>query len=124
MKLICALVVLAALASSAQAASERITTGPYTVSFDLNTTMNYTVKILPAKELDNQTYIKYQIIASTDNSSWATVAINEYKDLQDSNIEDELRYKALLFGKKNDTFAGERTFVAERTIDGQKSVYD
>ena len=118
MKLIYTLVVLAALALSAQAAPERITTGPYTVSFDLNTTMNYTVEILPAREMGNQTYTKYQIIASTNNSSWATVAIDDYRDLQDSNIKDELRYRVLVIGKENGTFAG------ERIIDGKKGVFN
>lgn len=118
MKLIYTMVVIACLASSAQAAPERITTGPYTVSFDLNTTMNYAVEILPAKEMGNKTYTKYQIIASTNNSSWATVVIDDYRDLQDSNIKDELRFRSLLIGKENGTFAG------ERTIDGQKGVFN
>ncbi|HWQ20739.1 MAG TPA: hypothetical protein VN455_13230 [Methanotrichaceae archaeon] len=118
MKLIYALVVIAALASSAQAVPERITTGPYTVSFDMNTTMNYTVEILPAREMGNETYAIYQIVASTDNSSWATIVIDDYRDLQDSNIKDELRYRNLLIGKENGTFAG------ERKIDGKKGVFN
>lgn len=118
MRLLYVLITFLALASLSMAAPERVTAGPYTISFDLNTTMNYTVDILPAKEIDNQTYTKYQIIASTNNASWATIAIDDYRDLQDSNIKDELRYRTILLGKESGTFAG------ERMIDGRIGVFD
>jgi hypothetical protein len=85
-----AFVMMLVLASAASATSERITTGPYTISFDLNTSLNYTMDIQPAKEENDS--VEYVVTANIDNQSMARIAVIEYKNPVDSTLWTIKRY--------------------------------
>ncbi len=72
------------LSSLATSAPESSQLGPYAVTFDMNTEMQYEVIPLEAGESDAATYYGLQVV--TDNSTWARVVITEYKELIDSTI--------------------------------------
>ena len=73
------------IASVASAAPVTKVTGPYKVSFDLNTTLNYTNII--AKPIETPTSFTYKMLIKTNNSTFAQVAIYESKNLTDSTMD-------------------------------------
>jgi len=78
------LIIMLAGAIVASGAPENKTLGPYNVSFDLNTTMNYS--ILYAKPIVTPTSTTYMMMIKTNNSSLANTAIIEYKNITDSTL--------------------------------------
>lgn len=72
------------LSSLATSAPESSQLGPYAVTFDMNTEMQYEVIPLEAGEAEAATYYGLQVV--TDNSTWARVVISEYKEPIDSTI--------------------------------------
>jgi hypothetical protein len=75
------LLMLSSLATSAPESSQL---GPYAVTFDMNTEMQYEVIPLEVGESDAATYYGLQVV--TDNSTGARVVITENKELIDSTI--------------------------------------
>jgi hypothetical protein len=74
------LVLMLLLATSAYAKHEEISAGPYNVSFDLNTTRDYTVSLSP-ESLENNSSL-YLITIKLDNNTKAGVGISKYNDWQ------------------------------------------
>jgi len=72
------------LTSAAPAIAEKISTGPFRVSFDLNTSMNYSVKEEPLVAVP--AYSVYKLLIATNNSSGAEIGIAEYSNLTDSSL--------------------------------------
>lgn len=75
------------LASVASADPSSITTGPYKVTFDLNTPMNYTVEITPPFEGGN--YTSYSVLINVSNVANAGVYIFDLKKPEDATIAKE-----------------------------------
>ena len=84
MRTVLAFALLLMLSSLATSAPESSQLGPYAVTFDMNTEMQYEVIPLEAGEAEAATYYGLQVV--TDNSTWARVVITEYKELIDSTI--------------------------------------
>jgi hypothetical protein len=80
-----ALMLMLIAASAASAAPETKTIGPYKVSFDLNTTLNYTVKL--EQPIETPANSIYQILLNTYNYTLAKVQVEEYKNLSDSSLD-------------------------------------
>jgi hypothetical protein len=74
------LVLMLLLATSAYAKHEEISAVPYNVSFDLNTSRDYTVSLSP-ESLENNSS-SYQITIKFDNNTKAGVGITKYNDWQ------------------------------------------
>ncbi len=72
-------------ASAASAAPETKIIGPYKVSFDLNTTLNYTVKL--EQPVETPTNSIYQILLNTYNYTLGKIQVEEYKNLSDSSLD-------------------------------------
>lgn len=68
--------------SLAMAAPEIHQVGPYTVSFDMNTNMNYEVRQESPMQTDFA--VAYPLLIVTDNSTAASIFVTEYNDLTDS----------------------------------------
>jgi hypothetical protein len=81
-KLLLATALVLMLSSAALAASETRQLGPYTVSFDLNTNMNYQVQTSNPASTASATVYSMRIL--TDNNTGAGISIIENKDLTDS----------------------------------------
>lgn len=79
-----ACLILLALTSSAFADSSRITTGPYNITFDLNTPKNYTVEVMPPLEENN--YTSYAVLINASNETRAGIYIWDLKTLEDANL--------------------------------------
>ena len=71
MKIVIALMLMLIAASAASAAPEAKIIGPYKISFDLNTTLNYTVKL--EQPIETPTNSIYQILLNTYNYTLAKV---------------------------------------------------
>jgi hypothetical protein len=80
MKAIFALIAMLLLVALASAKPEDVSVGPYKVSFDLNTTMNYTVTPDYQKEAANSSYgaVKIQF----DNQTQALIGITNFTTWQ------------------------------------------
>ncbi len=113
MRLLLALFIMAMLSFSASAATENATTGPYAVSFDLNSSSKYSIQSgMPVKE-DIRT--AYPLLISINNSTEVQITIFEYNDLVDStpDLWQTINSQGLArLGLKNITLA------AEMVIDG------
>ena len=113
MRLLLALFIMAMLSFSASAATENATTGPYVVSFDLNSSSKYSIQSgMPVKE-DIRT--AYPLLISINNSTEVQITIFEYNDLVDStpDLWQTINSQGLArLGLKNITLA------AEMVIDG------
>lgn len=84
MRTVLAFALLLMLSSLATSAPESSQLGPYAVTFDMNTEMQYEVIPLEVGESDAATYYGLQVV--TDNSTGARVVITENKELIDSTI--------------------------------------
>lgn len=85
---------------SAASAESIITTGPYNITFNLNTPRNYSVEILSPFIDDN--YTSYSVLINVSNAAIAGVYIFDLKKPEDVNttaIENE--YKAAVRGMNN-----------------------
>ena len=85
MKLLLAAVLVLMLISLAQAAPETRQLGPFNVSFDMNTNINYTIEKPEVKGDSSAT--PYLLGIKTNNTTWASIGITEYKNLVDSTIQ-------------------------------------
>lgn len=85
MRFIIALMLMLTVASAASAAPETNIIGPYKVSFDLNTTLNYTVKL--EQPIETPTNTIYQILLNTYNYTLGKIQVEEYKNLSDSSLD-------------------------------------
>jgi hypothetical protein len=87
MKLVLALMILLMGAFAAAGAPETATIGPFNISFDMNTTMNYS--ILRAQPLETPALSIYMLQIKTNNSTLAQLSITESKNLSDSTINTD-----------------------------------
>lgn len=81
------------LSSLAIAATETRQVGPYTVSFNVNTNMNYQVSMPNPGVYPFATI--YPLVVMTDNSTGASISITEYKNLTDSTLQSNEENTAL-----------------------------
>ena len=72
------------IATMAHAKTETNTIGTYKVSFDLNTTLNHTVKV--AQPIDSPSAVLYDLSVTTRNYTLARLSIIESKNLTDSTL--------------------------------------
>jgi hypothetical protein len=115
-RLLLALLAAVALAITASALPENVTTGPYSVSFDMNTTLNYTIESFdPVEEADRT---EYQVAINANDSVKAKITIAEYKDLVDSTQSMYVTAKHYYLESKGLNITG----VAEMVIDGMPAV--
>lgn len=81
-KLLIAMVLTMILPSIALAAEETQQLGPYTVSFDMNTDMNYQVHKLDP--IATPFYTTYPMVVMTNNNTGSRIIVTEYKNLIDA----------------------------------------
>ncbi len=100
------------LSSLALAAPESRQLGPYTVSFDLNTNMQYQIQMNDPINTPATTIYSLSIV--TDNNSGAGISIAENNELTDSTISTmkQLAYMGL-------NLTGFNVDIADQTIDGK-----
>lgn len=82
MRISSALLFVLMLGFTASAAPEFATTGPYNVSFDMNTSLNYTVQ--SDTPISDALRTAYPLRIKTNDSFLADIRIYKYKDLTDS----------------------------------------
>lgn len=113
MKLLLATALVLMLSSMALAAPETRQLGPYSVSFDLNTNMNYQVQTSEPSTTASATVYSMRIL--TDNSTGAGISIIENKELTDSTTSTikQLVAMGLAFSGIN------TTNIVDQTIDGK-----
>lgn len=113
MRLLLALFFVVMLASAASAATENVTTGPYSVSFDLNSSLKYSVESgMPVQE---ELRTAYPLFVKVNNTTESQITIFEYKNLVDStpDLWQTINSQGLArLGLRNVTLA------AEMLIDG------
>jgi hypothetical protein len=80
MKLLWASAMLFTLSALAFAEPMEISAGPYNISFDLNTTMEYNVTLKPEVEDNDSSWYHLDIVF--DNDTKAAVGVTTYKDWQ------------------------------------------
>jgi hypothetical protein len=68
----------------ASATLETKTVGPYNVSFDMNTSINYS--ILFSKPVQTSDSSVYLMLVKTNNTTMAQIAIIDYKNITDSTL--------------------------------------
>lgn len=101
------------LSSLAFAGTETRQVGPYTVSFDVNTNMNYQVTMPNPGVYPFATI--YPLVVMTDNSTGASISITEYKNLTDSTLQSNEENTALRMALRGIN----ATAPVERVIDGK-----
>jgi hypothetical protein len=84
MRLILAMIIMLTATLIASGVPETKTMGPYNVSFDLNTTTNYS--ILYAKPIQTPVSTTYMMMIKMNNSTLANLAVIENKNLSDSTL--------------------------------------
>jgi hypothetical protein len=127
MRWIIALIMLFALASVASVAAEKVTLGPYSVSFNLNNSDQYKVKVndpvsgknaqLEPKRWNQANVYSFNIVGN-DNSR-GIVSITQWANSTDATFTQEistLRLEYTCLGFKNITVAFPR-------IDGQNAAF-
>ncbi len=82
--LICICLMLMA-ATMASAGSEKITTGPYDISFDLGTPLNYTVNVF--SPLEDKNYTTYSVDIDVPNQTHSGIYIFEMKTPMDATMD-------------------------------------
>ncbi len=102
------------LSSLALAAPETRQLGPYTVSFDLNTNMNYQIQMSDPLNTPFATIYSMRII--TDNNTGAGISISENKDMTDSTMATIKQLVAMDMALRGVN----ATDISDQTIDGQK----
>lgn len=114
MKALFALVVIVMLATSVSAKPDEISVGPYNVSFNLNTKMNYTVTSDYHAEKGNTSgHVQIRF----DNDTQAIVGISAFDAWQSAGIpRSEFLYMNLALKTDKDVI---NSNVSERSIDGE-----
>jgi hypothetical protein len=112
-KLLIAIIGALMLSSLVFAATETRQVGPYTVSFSVNTNMNYQVTT-PSPAMYPFATI-YPMVVMTDNSTGASVSITEYKNLTDSTMQSNEENTALRMALRGIN----ATTPVARVIDGK-----
>lgn len=103
------------VASIASAAPETKTTGPYEVSFDMNTALNYTVQLAQPYKTPTETI--YPLMIKTDNKTLAQLSIVESMNLTDSTMSTG---KIIIeLGMKNAGYF-KNISASDMVIDGKK----
>ncbi len=77
--------VLLALVAAASADPEKLVVGPYNISFDLGTDLNYSVEVLPPLEGNNST--GYTALINVQNETRVGIYINDMKSPADATLE-------------------------------------
>lgn|GEM_PF-1468363 len=80
MRLLLASAMLLILSALAFAEPEEVSAGPYNISFDLNTTMDYNVTLYPEIEDNDSSWYHLSIVF--DNETKADVGVSAHKDWQ------------------------------------------
>jgi hypothetical protein len=101
------------LASMAIAAPETHQLGPYSVSFNMNTNMKYTVNT-PAPA-ETQFYTAYPMEIVTNNATGASIIITAYKNPTDSTLQTLANFAGLTLAARGFNV----TNLANVTIDGK-----
>jgi len=113
MRLIIAIALLLMLSSLALAAPETRQIGPFTVSFNMNTSMNYQIQTPNPAVYPFVTI--YPIVIVTDNTTGASISITQYNNLTDSTLQVSEEITALRMALRGiNTTAAE-----EQVIDGR-----
>ncbi|VVB72188.1 Uncharacterised protein [uncultured archaeon] len=114
MKLFLALGLVLMLSTIAMATPETATLGPYTVSFDLNTGLQYQLMTSEPVQAEGATIYGLQIF--TDNTTKAIISIDEFDSPKDSTmgLYKQLAVMEILLNSFN------VTDVEDRTIDGNE----
>ncbi|MGA9099448.1 MAG: hypothetical protein WB392_11020, partial [Methanotrichaceae archaeon] len=113
MRLIIGITLVLMLSSLALAAPETRQIGPYTVSFNMNTSMNY--QIQTPNEAAYPFATIYPIVIVTDNMTGASISITQYNNLTDSTLQVSEEITALRMALRGiNTTAAE-----EQVIDGR-----
>ena len=107
------------LSSVALAAPETHQIGPYKVSFDMNTNTKYEIQTPNAQ--GNSMVTPYFLVIKTDNSTGASININEYKSPVDSTpqMQGALTMYSMITrginatGPMNQTINGKNGFLIE-----------
>ena len=81
-RMLLAMLLFVMLAFAGSAMPENATTGPYMVSFDLNTSLNYSIH--SGAPVQESVRTAYPLLIATNNSSQAQITIFAYKDPVDS----------------------------------------
>ncbi len=84
MKISIATILLLLLSSAALAAPEMQQLGPYTVSFDLNTSLSYQIE--PQNPMIYPSATIYPLVISTNNTTGASISIIQYNNLTTSTL--------------------------------------
>jgi hypothetical protein len=113
MRLIACLILLA-FVSVVSAEPSRIMAGPYNITFDLNTSKNYTVDV--ASPLSEDNYTSYSVLFNASNETKAGIYIWDLKTPEDATITTkEQIYKAYTKDLPNAS-------VEIRKIDGKDGI--
>lgn len=113
MKLLFVVALALLLSSLAVATPDSSQLGPYAVSFDLNTNLQYEKQVAPAAEFEPANQYRMRIF--TDNSTYAVIGVTEYADQTDATLS---MHKSLM--KMEMALNGlNATSVADMTLDGK-----
>jgi hypothetical protein len=113
MRLIACLILLLII-SVASADSSKITTGPYNITFDLNTPKNYAVEVIAP--LEDANYTSYSVVIDVPNETRAGIYIWDLKTPEDATITTVKEiYNAYTQNLQNSS-------VEISTIDGKDSI--
>ena len=110
------MLLLLATASWALANTEEVSVGPFNVSFDLNTTENYTVTSNFTTPEGSQSGI---IEIKSNNRSQAAIGITAYDRWQYAGLSSDMDYMNLSLQSDENVIEGS---VSEEMVDGQPAV--
>jgi ABC-type sulfate transport system substrate-binding protein len=114
MKLICGLILMILLAAGASAKTEEISSGPYNVSFDLNTTMKYSVlSQWDEANATSSTNIKFT------NNTHALIFVTNKTVWECADLSPDLKYLNLALNYEKAIGQIVDGALFERTIDGK-----
>jgi hypothetical protein len=120
MKLLPILILSLLLVSVSSAKQESLTMGPYKVSFDLNTTQEYsinnTIPVQYGETYGGTSYVIYQIIINDSNNS-ASILVNYFANQMEKDIDT---IKSNIESSSYEHNKYDRTYY--RTIDGKLGV--
>lgn len=119
MKLLWASAMLFILSALAFAEPRGISAGPYNISFDLNTTMEYNVTLNPEVEDNESSW--YYLDIMFDNNTRAAVGITAYKEWQCAEYPC-IYWENLYLRAAKDAGEIQNGSASETTIDGNEGV--
>lgn len=93
LRIVLAFALVLMLSSLATSAPESTQLGPYAVTFDMNTDMDY--QLVPLESGETEVANLYAMQISTDNSTGARLVISEYKMLIDSTLAPQKQISTL-----------------------------